>query len=625
MNPNRASARLRSYRTLFIRFLPILSVLLIDVFFLAMLENLFYNKKRALILEPSDRQTEMKAQIDPIRIGLSRVPARKDRIKEYIQENAPEILSQDNPWFRVRLTDEDNVVEYEYEDKEKYHRLNDGSNCFLSRSFEAISTTQINDKASNKFLYNLTFYYTSPKDWPSIERMVIRYWLYAGLFIAASWIVFIWLSFSVLRPLERVGQAIEGMIQSDGVVMIQSPRHAIERRFNQLARNQREVLFGLEIERIVDELHSLTDDAEVLECYLVSVQKAVYKIYPVDRVDLYVYAAGDQGLTALSDESPAWPETESEELAIRENEWIIPLKAGGTVIGGVQCRIHRNKAPRLEMEAMAGEIKKQAENGLARAFTRSRALIEERNRFGINLATNMGHDLTNIIASGKWDLDTIQRVQNLGIVTMDPQKGSFFQEAVLGLRNNLHFLQEMVNIYRSFGYTRNPRYEPINLAEVIEQAANLFRLSTSQKLSVDASIPESISITAEPRLLRMAFFNLLANAAQAIRRSDPRKRGEIFITVQEESDRVVASVRDNGPGIRDKNGDLLQRQEIRRIFQSGYSTKTDSSGGGLGLSWVQSIIEDFHHGAISADNLKEGGACFTLILPLRCNVDNESK
>ncbi|MGC9327481.1 MAG: hypothetical protein ACP5I1_07590, partial [Candidatus Hinthialibacter sp.] len=533
MNPTRTSARLRSLRAFFIRVLPILSVILIDVFFLAMLDNLFYNKKRALILEPSDRQTEMKAQIDHIRIGLSRVPARKDRIKAYIQENAPEILSQDNPWFRVRLTDEDNVIEYEYENKEKYHRLNDGSNCFLSRSFEAISTTQINDKTSNEFLYNLTFYYTSPQDWPSIERMVVRYWIYAGLFITASWMVFLWLSFSVLRPLERVGQAIEGMIQSDGVVLIQSPRHAIERRFNQLARNQREVLFGLEIERIVDELHSLADDAEVLERFLAGVQKAIYKIYPVDQVDLYASAAGSRHEADLSGESPPWADRESEDLVIRENEWIIPLKVGGTVIGGVQCRLHHNKAPHLEMTAMAGEMKKQAENGLARAFTRSRSLTEERNRFGINLATNMGHDLTNIIASGKWDLDTIQRAQNLGIVTMDPQKGSFFQEAVMGLRNNLHFLQEMVNIYRSFGYTRHPRYEPVNLSEIIQQAANLFRLSTSQKLSVDVWVPESVSITAEPRLLRMAFFNLLSNAAQAIRRSDPRKRGEISIAVQE--------------------------------------------------------------------------------------------
>lgn len=604
----------RSPRAVFLRFLPILGVILIDVFFLALLDNLYYNKKRALILEPSERLNAMLNDIGPIRDGISKIPSSepvvlKEQILKFIEKKAPPILENDNPWFRIELSDANHNLVYTKENLKKIQEWNNNSNCFISRSFKAVTTTQINQGA-----FNITFFYTSPKNWPAIEKMTRRYWIYAALFIAASWAVFVWLSRMVLRPLERIGQAIGSMIQSDRVVMISRPKHAIEHRFNRMARNQREVLFGLEIERIVDELHTLADDPEVVERFLQGMKQAIHKIYPFTQTHIYVYSPETNRLGAFAAESPPWPDAEADG-AVLANGCTISLNAGDLRVGGALCSIDGRSAAKDELAEMAREIKKQAENGLARAFTRSRALTEERNRFGINLATNMGHDLTNIIASGKWDLDTIQRAQNLGIVTMDSKKGSFFLEAVEGLRNNLHFLQEMVNIYRSFGYTRNPRYEPIRLNELIEQVATLFRLSTSQKLTVEVVAEDNLELTAEPRLLRMALFNLLANAAQAIRRSDPRMQGRIVITARWENDKIAVSISDNGPGIRDKEGNLLKDCEIRRIFQSGYTTKDAASGGGLGLSWVRSIVEDFHNGAIDASNRPEGGAQFAFTIP----------
>lgn len=618
MNPAIAAPRHRSPRTVFLRFLPILGVILVDLFFLAMLDNLFYNKKRALIMEPSELREAMFDEIEPIREGLLKLPTvtesnqRKEQCRQFIEKNAPPILDRDNPWFRIELSDGENRILFEKENPEKFRHYNNASNCFISRSFKAITTTKIRDA-----VLNVTFFYASPQGWRSLESMVVRYWIYAGLFIAASWAVFVWLLRAVLRPLERVGQAIEAMIQSGQVILIQRPNHAIEHQFNRLARNQREVLLGLEIERLVDELHSLTDDTEVVERFLCGVGPAVCRIYPFQEVWPFVYSSSANQLVPLLPESPPWPETNPAGKTVDTGICTVVLNAGDSLVGALHSRSEDKSLPQEEWEAMVGEIKKQMENGLARAFTRSRALTEERNRFGINLATNMGHDLTNIIASGKWDLDTIQRVQNMGFVVMDPQKGTFFLEAVEGLRNNLHFLQEMVDIYRSFGYTRRPSYERISLPELIQQVATLFRLSTSQKLSVELCIQEPVELTAEPRLLRMAVFNLMANAAQAIRRSDPRMQGRIVLSVDRGAEtNATLSICDNGPGIRDRDGQLLKERELRRIFQSGFSTKENSSGGGLGLAWVKSIVEDFHNGHIEAVNRPEGGAQFTIVLPL---------
>ena len=55
--------------------------------------------------------------------------------------------------------------------------------------------------------------------------------------------------------------------------------------------------------------------------------------------------------------------------------------------------------------------------------------------------------------------DTIQRAQGLGIVELDASRGRF-EEAVQGLKNNLTFLQEMVEIYCPVGIVdRITRFE----------------------------------------------------------------------------------------------------------------------------------------------------------------------
>lgn len=602
-----------SSRTILLRYVPLVVVILIDIFFLALLDNLFVNKKRALIVDSLDEFQQMLMVIDPLKERLSalnyNLPQYGRRAKEYLEKNAPDLLAGDHPWYRVALTDSVGGVIYEEANREKFHRYNNWRNCLFSQSFSA---------PVGSLNLNLTVFYATPVGWPKIESMVFKYRVYAVLFLLATWVIYWLLSRNVFTPMLRVHGAIERIIRSDKVALIASPVQDIELAFNQLVRNQREIYFGLEIDAIADRLHALADDNEVLHKYMPALEAAIGKIYPFEGVSAVLRGPGGEW-EAPEDGAPPGALGGTGMAALDGALWIA-LRAGESVIGAARLGIPgRTELPRDEFERMALEIQKQAENGLARCLTRSRALIEERNRFGINIATNMGHDLTNIVASGKWDLDTIQRAQGMGIVTMDPDRGRFFEEAVDGLRNNLDFLQQMVDIYRSFGYTQKPRYEPALLSELVTSICGLFRQSTSRKLAIEASADVAISGWIEPRLMRMMLFNLLANASQAIMRGGAANgRGEIRVSLERGGEgEAVIRVRDNGPGIRDAEGNPLPPGAIARVFRSGYSTKGEGSGGGLGLSWVKSIVEDFHGGEIRAVNRPEGGAEFIIRFPLR--------
>ena len=74
---------------------------------------------------------------------------------------------------------------------------------------------------------------------------------------------------------------------------------------------------------------------------------------------------------------------------------------------------------------------------------------------------------------------------------------------------------------------------------------------------------------------------------------------------------VVVSVRDTGPGIPPEE----QSKLFQRFYRAQYSRDRKTGGAGLGLAIVKAIVAA-HHGTIEAANRPEGGAVFTVRLPM---------
>jgi len=105
--------------------------------------------------------------------------------------------------------------------------------------------------------------------------------------------------------------------------------------------------------------------------------------------------------------------------------------------------------------------------------------------------------------------------------------------------------------------------------------------------------------------IHQVLLNLLINAADAIGGAN-MKNGVIKISAAADANKVIVSIKDNGPGIPE---DILSR-----LFEPHITSK--EKGHGLGLSTCKHIVES-HGGKISAINIPDQGACFTVILPMR--------
>lgn len=107
-------------------------------------------------------------------------------------------------------------------------------------------------------------------------------------------------------------------------------------------------------------------------------------------------------------------------------------------------------------------------------------------------------------------------------------------------------------------------------------------------------------------LLRQAFANLVRNALEACQRAGVVPAVIVAGRIDAADGLVEVTVSDNGPG--------LPRTDRERLFQPFFTTRAD--GTGLGLALVQKFIVT-HNGRVRADDGADGGAVFTVQLPLK--------
>ena len=104
-------------------------------------------------------------------------------------------------------------------------------------------------------------------------------------------------------------------------------------------------------------------------------------------------------------------------------------------------------------------------------------------------------------------------------------------------------------------------------------------------------------------LMMHVFSNLIGNAIKF----SPRG-GLVRMTLKEATSGTVFTVEDQGAGI--------QEEALKHIYDKFYQSDTShkEEGNGLGLALVKKIL-DTTGGEIRAENLPQGGCCFTVTLP----------
>lgn len=171
-----------------------------------------------------------------------------------------------------------------------------------------------------------------------------------------------------------------------------------------------------------------------------------------------------------------------------------------------------------------------------------------------------------------------------------------------GIRSETQTLGDVVTKFLDFARPERVTLQPLALELVVRRAVQ------------DAS-PDGTQVTVsgvfgqvegDDVLLRQAFSNLVRNAIEACERAGRAPRVEVRGIVHASDGVVEVTVADNGPG--------LPAGDRDRLFQPFFTTRSD--GTGLGLALVLKFIVT-HNGQVRGADRPEGGAVFTVLLPLR--------
>lgn len=150
-----------------------------------------------------------------------------------------------------------------------------------------------------------------------------------------------------------------------------------------------------------------------------------------------------------------------------------------------------------------------------------------------------------------------------------------------------------------------PDFEPVDLAEVLDAAAQPFRdkiAAAGGRLDLPEAAP---AVDGDRQELARLFQNLIGNAVKYV---PPDRAPEVVVSVAAEPEGVVVSVADNGIGIAEDH-----RERVFQIFQRLHS-RDKYEGTGVGLAICRKIV-DLHGGRIWIEANGDAGSVFRVALP----------
>ncbi|MEP6606073.1 MAG: ATP-binding protein [Nitrosospira sp.] len=167
-------------------------------------------------------------------------------------------------------------------------------------------------------------------------------------------------------------------------------------------------------------------------------------------------------------------------------------------------------------------------------------------------------------------------------------------------------IEEIIQLTRLTGAPQSFRMEEMNLGRLLDEIADDVALEAEvfgRRISL--SQPLNMFLPGNSEMLRRAIENVLRNAV----RFSPND-AEIMISARQVSDKVMVSIRDQGPGV--------PEADTQRIFEPFYrvsaARERDSGGTGLGLA-ITARVMLLHGGNVVACNHPDGGLSVTLTLP----------
>ncbi|SDI04205.1 sensor histidine kinase [Lutimaribacter saemankumensis] len=161
---------------------------------------------------------------------------------------------------------------------------------------------------------------------------------------------------------------------------------------------------------------------------------------------------------------------------------------------------------------------------------------------------------------------------------------------------------------KSYARKGSEEFAPVNMGDALASALSMMEPQLKRRqIKISRAIPsEAVMVMGDRVRIEQVMINLLRNAIDATGSVDAPEIDIILAA----GETATLTVRDNGVGIDD----------LDKLFEPFYTTKTAGDGVGLGLAISSGIVNDLG-GRLTARNAEGGGAVFEVQLPILSDED----
>ncbi|MES2747187.1 MAG: HAMP domain-containing sensor histidine kinase [Bacteroidota bacterium] len=156
------------------------------------------------------------------------------------------------------------------------------------------------------------------------------------------------------------------------------------------------------------------------------------------------------------------------------------------------------------------------------------------------------------------------------------------ETTITEIEKDIHRLQTITDRFSKIG--SEPILESKNIIDETRDSFDYLKSRFSNQVEFSFTAPKApLLVSLNPALYSWTIENLMKNAIDAM-----KGRGKLKIVIENDGLFVKINVSDSGKGI--------PKNQFRRVFEPGFTTK--KRGWGLGLSLTRRIVEEYHKGKI---------------------------
>jgi signal transduction histidine kinase len=314
-----------------------------------------------------------------------------------------------------------------------------------------------------------------------------------------------------------------------------------------------------------------------------------------------VFQTGEPHLTRQADREGELPGL-VDGLGIR-SEIIAPVEIGGVrrgvLLASSQQPQYFDEDHLLLLETVARWVGLLAEHSELTQQLAVDAAMRERYGAAEELLAVVAHDLRNHLASLRGRLDLLKRRAMAG---GDEDHARDAAMAVVGVDRLGRLVDDLLDAERLERGLFDVRPEALNLVALVREVKDRF---DAERVSIEVQAPAEIWLAADPRRVRQALENVVANAVKHSP-ANGRVTIEVASAHRDAAAGAQVSIQDEGPGV--------PSELVPRLFER-FGRSGSSAGLGLGL-FIASRVAQAHGGSLTLDSQPGSPARFTLWLPV---------